>query len=412
MGARIINSLIMSDTLRGEFDELEAIIPENDQQSSRRRWPVVVGALAVVLLIVPAVAWAFMSAPAHAAPNAIIGEVSYPEAGQIEVVPPEDKCSEAKENCIYSKCCVTSGFQCFEKTPGHGMCMEKCVPGKDGTCLRPSWLIPMRPVVYKPGARSLFCFSAYTANTGSTKKSSELDLLRTQLRYGASIFGCSAWQVYSDVEEWLGPEIFTQKVEDNGDFHAVKRKETGTWVNSPMFVEIWKRIFVEEKWKHADWTVKVDPDAVFLPQRLVDHLSQYSVTENGIYLENCKKVNSGFFGNLEVYSQKAAEIYGANVGSCFETLPWKTGGPDWKYGAWGEDLFAQRCMDKHGVDKVEDFTVTTDGACPADRPEGEKKNKKWKPSCADTTSPAMHPFKKTKDYFSCLSQIMHVDYSR
>merc|ERR1711963_231171 len=52
-------------------------------------------------------------------------------------------------------------------------------------------------------------------------------------------------------------------------------------------------------------------------------------------------------------------------------------GCDWKWGAWGEDVFTQRCMDHHYVDKVEAFDMTTDGACAADRPEGEKKNKKW-----------------------------------
>ena len=35
----------------------------------------------------------------------------------------------------------------------------------------------------------------------------------------------------------------------------------------------------------------------------------------------------------------------------------------WKFGAWGEDVFAQRCIDHHFVDKVEAFDVATDGAC-------------------------------------------------
>merc|ERR1712004_915574 len=69
---------------------------------------------------------------------------------------------------------------------------------------------------------------------------------------------------------------------------------------------------------------------------------------------------------------------------------------------WGEDLFAQRCMDLHGVDKVSVFDLTTDGMCEAFRPEGQKKNKKWTPDCATTTTAGMHPFKNPKVFFDCL----------
>merc|ERR1711963_493723 len=38
----------------------------------------------------------------------------------------------------------------------------------------------------------------------------------------------------------------------NGDFHFAKRKLTGTWVNSPMFIQAWKAIRTEGVWaSHA-----------------------------------------------------------------------------------------------------------------------------------------------------------------
>merc|ERR1712077_156087 len=117
---------------------------------------------------------------------------------------------------------------------------------------------------------TLFCFSFYAQNTGSTKKTYELDLLRTQLFLHASIFGCENWRVYSDVETWLSPQpnpINTVKVEDPGDFHFAKRKKTGTWINSNMFIAVWKKIQEENFWSSKDWTVKVDADAVFVPIR-------------------------------------------------------------------------------------------------------------------------------------------------
>merc|ERR1712045_813125 len=81
-------------------------------------------------------------------------------------------------------------------------------------------------------------------------------------------------------------------------------------------------------------------------------------------------------------------------------------GCDWKWGAWGEDVFAQRCMDHHYVDKVEAFDLATDGACKADRPEGEKENKKWHPSdCSKVTTVTAHPFKKPAEWIKCFDEM-------
>merc|ERR1712062_237385 len=147
----------------------------------------------------------------------------------------------------------------------------------------------------------------------------------------------------------------------NGDFHFAKRKLTGTWVDSPMFIQAWKAIRTEGVWASHDWTVKVDADAVFLPMRLR-----------------------------------------TNLEDCTKALNWKGKEKDTSYEAWGEDLFMQRCMDLHGVDKVSVWDLTTDSMCKAFRPEGQKKNEKWRPNCALTQTAAMHPFMKPYEYFECL----------
>merc|ERR1712129_585105 len=41
--------------------------------------------------------------------------------------------------------------------------------------------------------------------------------------------------------------------------------------------------------------------------------------------------------------------------------------------AWGEDLFQQRCMDLHGVDKVGAYDITTDASCSAWRQRARRK---------------------------------------
>merc|ERR1712217_46825 len=171
------------------------------------------------------------------------------------------------------------------------------------------------------------------------------------------------------------------------NFHGQKRKLTGTWINSNMFIAVWKKIKEENMWSSKDWTVKVDADAVFLPSRL---------------REKCKYVKFGFFGNLEVFSRKAAATYIENIDDCTSSLNYMGSEEDYGEEPWGEDLFAQRCMDLHGVQRVSAWDITTDGMCQAYRPEGEKKNKKWKPDCAVTSTAAMHPFMKPKDFFECL----------
>ena len=65
-----------------------------------------------------------------------------------------------------------------------------------------------------------------------------------------------------------------------------------------------------------------------------------------------------------------------------------------KYGPMGEDLFGKMCMSKNGVTGIEVFVISKDGCCEAKRPGNEKKNKKWKPDCASSSTPALHSFKK------------------
>merc|ERR1712217_380764 len=97
---------------------------------------------------------------------------------------------------------------------------------------------------------------------------------------------------------------------------------------------------------------KVDADAVFLPMRLRAKLGGIEVSDKGIYLENCKFVRFGFFGNLEVVSKTAFATFLANLDNCKSSLNYLGKEEDYGSEEWGEDLFLQRCMDLNGVDRV------------------------------------------------------------
>merc|ERR1711997_1001000 len=264
--------------------------------------------------------------------------------------------------------------------------------------------------------QSLYCFAVYTQDTGSSKHSSEFELLTLQNQHGASIFTCDQWDVFADVSKPLGQSGYlTIRVEDeNGEFHQIKRKTTKTWVNWGLFYQVWKKVREVGKWETTDYTVKVDADAVFVPSRLRTYLStKKGDSPHGLYYENCKNVQYGFFGNLEVITRTAAQVLTKYLENCHaEFAPCANDGCDWKWGPWGEDVFAQRCMDHHYVDKVEAYDLTNDGACKADRPTGEKDNKKWhSEDCSTLTTAAAHPFKNPKDYFKCLGEMTGQMYS-
>merc|ERR1711879_968301 len=102
---------------------------------------------------------------------------------------------------------------------------------------------------------------------------------------------------------------------------------------------------------------------------------------------NCKYVDYGYFGNLEVFSKAAFTTLVANIDLCKASpeINWKVGVKNGKFGPMGEDLFAQTCLDMKGVRRVEAFDITTDGACPADRPQDEQKKKNEWFQCWEAT---------------------------
>jgi len=322
---------------------------------------------------------------------------------QIIAKPKRQTCSKRTEDCFATGCCDVVGYNCFTTKPGMARCLKNCTPSAHQSCTQPQGI--MDPILQdaQPVGQKMYCFSVYTKDTGSTKQSHELEILQHQKQQQLGIFQCDYSDVFSDVSVEIGQGMMTKVVTDTeGDWHFAKRKVSGTWVNTGMFSQIWKQISADGNYQNADWVLKVDADAIFVPNRMRVWFKQNElVPPAGIYLENCKYVDYGYFGNLEVFSRQAFSTLIDNIDSCKATLNWKVGIKDGKYGPMGEDLFAQTCLDSVGVRRKEAFDITTDGACPADRPKEERKNKKWKPNCAWAATPAMHPFKKTEEWKQC-----------
>merc|ERR1712045_470953 len=237
------------------------------------------------------------------------------------------------------------GFSCFETKPGFGKCMKKCVPGVQGLCKQANGLVPGTKEASRSttslSATNLFCFSVYLEDTGSTEKSYALDLLRTNLFLGSSIFGCEAYRVYSDVATWISPDqVNTAQVFDptGNDFHFEKREHLHPSVEGdPEGRNLEKQgLYCESR-----------PRNCVLAYAVASQIGEPESDRQRIYFENCPYVAYGFFGALEVISQTAVGKYLNNLDDCKSSLNWK--GHEKLYGnqAWGEDLFAQKCMDMH-----------------------------------------------------------------
>ena len=128
-----------------------------------------------------------------------------------------DLCSKPKEDCLKTQCCKTSGYKCYKQPAGNvGKCMRYC---KKKGCMLVDKMVHLQveaPNGILAPAETMFCFSVYTQNTGSTKKSTEKELLTEQHKRQVSIFACNAFAVYSDVAADLGGGTSTIKVSGIG----------------------------------------------------------------------------------------------------------------------------------------------------------------------------------------------------
>merc|ERR1711860_321152 len=239
---------------------------------------------------------------------------------QMVVQGPRERCSPAwtskskpenkTESCLNTKCCATTGYNCFQKKPGVAGCLKGCDSKKAGwDCTMPNEVLELVDVKEVPNTR-FYCFTVHTQDNGNPSKhpgpQEELALLKQQYSKGVGVFSCPGNNVFSDVDVNIGANYPAIKVTDDlNEFHVVKRKKTKTWVNTGLFKQVWKKIDEVGAWMDYDWVLKLDIDAVFVPWRLQKMLSSQPVSWTGVYIENCAGVQYGFFGSVEVISHEA-----------------------------------------------------------------------------------------------------------
>mmetsp|Transcript_24189 Transcript_24189/g.64396 ORF Transcript_24189/g.64396 Transcript_24189/m.64396 type:complete len:449 (-) Transcript_24189:102-1448(-) len=211
----------------------------------------------------------------------------------------------------------------------------------------------------------------------------------------ASIFECEESAVYSNggvvqIGDFMSTEVKADSVKMGNLSKA--GTTTSSWLNTLIFMKTWELVLADGRWWQHDWTVKVDPDAVFFPWRLKFKLYPYYTAGdfNGpaLFVGNCDRSWHGgppklkLFGSLEVFSRNALGMYKAHGEQCKQNLDWK---------GWGEDFFMQNCMEMLKVGKVNGVSFLGDARC-------------YYAPCTDASKVAFHDFKDVGSYFACWGQ--------
>jgi hypothetical protein len=220
----------------------------------------------------------------------------------------------------------------------------------------------------------------------------EVDLIRMQYKFGVSLFACDEHEVYSSRPVPYATGRTSAVVQS--DLRCELGGEFYTRLNAGIFRVVWRKVLTDDRFRHYDWTVKVDPDSVFFPNRLRGLLKQTidHIPRDGMYLNNCK---FGLHGPLEMLSRVAVLRWVVGMDGCeahFRREACK-GQPC----AWGEDLAMDQCMWK--ILKVKRLNISlllNEAHCDS---------KDW--SDCSNGAVAFHPFKTAGEYGHCLTNAEH-----
>jgi len=225
----------------------------------------------------------------------------------------------------------------------------------------------------------LFCWSHMQIDSYEEK------LIRFQLVRRASIFACNDYAVISTKKKSIGQingsDVFTWFNPANAvgmGRYGVDGATTDSFLNTETFLQAWDTLLGSGHLWPFDFVVKVDPDAVFFPDRLRAHVKD--VVGQPVYYANCGKFGGRpmLYGSIEVFSVQALGAYQDRREEC-KRLPWH---------GWGEDYYMQHCMDMMGIRMMTDFDQVGDNRCIG-------------APCSDWHKVAFHDFKDPGAWENC-----------
>lgn len=285
-------------------------------------------------------------------------------------------CAWAGDSCAAERQCCNRGFQCVVKDAAWTTCFQTVkktswvsknipIPGDwEGTILgggREEFAVAAATDGEQVAGTSLYCFMAYLPG------SYEVSLMLEAKQDNASVFACDDYDLF---KAWQSAKAGW----DTGE---------ATLSNTDVFIDVWKHMIASGKYLKSDWTVKVDADAVLMPDRLKSHLQALRppayrplyIKNNGM---NAGMGNNGFLGAVEVFSKQAVQVYADNQEGCRKTLGLEG----------GEDGYFKSCVDALGIGFMVDLELFN-----PDHSAGV---------CNMGSRAAFHPLKTSKDWRCCI----------
>jgi len=278
-------------------------------------------------------------------------------------VPPPHNCSWGAENCLATGCCADvcdaswdfatcKYYTCFKKDENFAGCRTGGPPaGWDGTELggHPNTEVaPAEKGKLIQGSR-LYCFSVvmWNAPPGAGWMDSEGTIANHWKEQGKGIMQCD-------------------------DYNLFDGQEGGSVHNIQSFIHAWQLVKEDGRWKQNDWSIKVDPDAVFFPEHFRKKLEWVWRTPQGaaIYMRNTF-YKFQFLGALEALTREAVEILFDRSWECEAKLGQQG----------GEDYWLLQCLEGLGMDYQTDVTLLHDKYASDE-------------NCGDPNGVAHHFFKK------------------
>jgi len=219
---------------------------------------------------------------------------------------------------------------------------------------------------------TLYCVMAYLPG------SYEERLMEIQRANNAGVFACDAHDLFNT---WRSAPAEWDKNVTNVTGRPV------TLSNVDVFINVWENVMMVKRLWGYDFTVKVDPDCLIVPQRLKQHLAALHLPRRQpIYVKNSllneSSGSAAFLGAVEVFSREALEVYNDWYPKCKATIHLEVG---------NEDVFMKGCMDAVGVGYMTDSLMLKPDVDPA--------------ICKNGDYAAYHPLKIQENMQCCIDEV-------
>jgi hypothetical protein len=277
-----------------------------------------------------------------------------------------ENCTWPGYNCLRSSCCKLQSMSCFERDSNFAVCKESCPSEAGWTCrVLGGYIEPPLAPRAPPGQHvptSFYCLLLMAAEGTSQ---AEDRLVQVQRSRGVGAFACDDSRVF--------------RAPHGVDPHSVDA-----------LLSALEEIRREGSYRKHGYTVKLTPDAVFLPERFKASLLEIRVPQGqALYFQTCRD-SVRIDGAMEVFSRNALEAYFEQGGHCAEHIS--------RQGR--EDAFIKQCMDALGVFQILNTTLLKSNLDLIDGgvvPDAGKQVS----ICSDVSAVAFHRFEDVDTWGRC-----------